>query len=172
VKTKNSKAITTTFFPVGGRALEIVTDWLDFLVKDRLWGLDDPLFPATRVEQGPDRQFRAVGLARKHWSNAGAIRRIVRDAFETVGLPPFNPHNFRHALAILGERLCKTPEEFKAWSQNLGHEQVLTTFASYGEVSRHRQAEIIKALGIPRPGNVELQDLTKILTALRGISRS
>jgi len=172
VKTKNSKSIITTFFPVGGRALEIVSEWLHLLVKDRLWGLDDPLFPATRVEQGPDRQFRAVGLARKHWNNASAIRRIFRDAFETVGLPPFNPHSFRHSLANLGERLCKTPEEFKAWSQNLGHEQVLTTFTSYGELSRYRQAEIIKALGVPRPGNVELQDLTKILTELRGISRS
>jgi integrase len=172
VKTKNSKAITTTFFPVGGQALEIVTDWLDFLVKDRLWGLDDALFPSTQIEQGPDRQFRAVGLALRHWNNASAIRRIFREAFEAVGLQPFNPHSFRHALATLGERLCKTPEEFKGWSQNLGHQQVLTTFTSYGELSRHRQAEIIKALGAPRPGNGELQDLAKILAELRGFSRS
>jgi hypothetical protein len=41
----------------------------------------------------------------------------------------FNPHSFRHALAMLGERTCKTPEEFKAWSQNLSREQVLTTFS-------------------------------------------
>ena len=31
-----------------------------------------------------------------------------------------------------------TPEEFKAWSQNLGHEQVLTTFSSYGQVGADR----------------------------------
>jgi hypothetical protein len=30
---------------------------------------------------------------------------------------------------MLGERTCKTPEEFKAWSQNLSREQVLTTFS-------------------------------------------
>jgi hypothetical protein len=41
----------------------------------------------------------------------------------------------------------KSPEEYKAWSQNLGHENVLTTFSSYGDVARHRQAEIIRALG-------------------------
>ena len=35
----------------------------------------------------------------------------------------------------------------KAWSQNLGHENVLTTFSSYGDVARHRQAEIIRGLG-------------------------
>jgi MFS family permease len=28
----------------------------------------------------------------------------------------------------------------KAWSQNLGHKNVLTTFSSYGDVGRRRQA--------------------------------
>jgi integrase len=149
VRTKNSKAILTTFFPVGALALQIVIDWIEFLTKDRLWGPDDALFPATKVEHGADRLFVAAGLARKHWSNAGAIRAIFKEAFEHLGLPGFNPHSFRHALAILGERTCKTPEHFKAWSQNLGHEQVLTTFVSYGEVAPHRQAEIIRALSMP-----------------------
>jgi hypothetical protein len=49
-------------------------------------------------------------------------------------------------LAGLGEKLCKSPEEFKAWSQNMGHEGVLTTFTSYGEVSHERQARIIRSL--------------------------
>lgn len=39
-----------------------------------------------------------------------------------------------------------TPEHFKAWSQNLGHEKVLTTFLSYGEVACQRQGEIIRGL--------------------------
>ena len=46
-----------------------------------------------------------------------------------------------------GGHICKSPEEYKAWSQNLGHEDVLTTFSSYGEIERHRQGEIIRALG-------------------------
>jgi integrase/recombinase XerD len=49
-------------------------------------------------------------------------------------------------LAGLGEKLCKNPEEFKAWSQNMGHDGVLTTFTSYGEVPRERQARIIRSL--------------------------
>jgi hypothetical protein len=67
VKTKNSKPQVTTFFPVAAIAQQIVTEWLEFLTKDRLWCLDDPLFPATLIEQGLDRQFIATGLARKHW---------------------------------------------------------------------------------------------------------
>jgi hypothetical protein len=37
-----------------------------------------------------------------------------------------------------------TPEEMKAWSQNLGHEDVLTTFTSYGTVHVLRQGELIR----------------------------
>ena len=70
--------------------------------------------------------------------------------FESAGLPYFNPHSFRNTLVRLGEGLQLTPEEFKAWSQNLGHEGVLTTFCSYGEVQTQRQAEIFKQLKTPR----------------------
>ena len=38
------------------------------------------------------------------------------------------------------------PEQFKTWSQNLGHEDVLTTFANYGTVSVDRQSEIMEIL--------------------------
>ena len=57
--------------------------------------------------------------------------------------------HFRKTLAQLGEKLCRTPEEFKGWSKNLGHEKVLTTFASYGEVAAERQREIIRELAQP-----------------------
>jgi integrase len=85
VNTKNSKPQVTTFFPVGILAKQIVAEWIEFLIRDRLW------------------------------------------------------------------------------SQNLGHEQVLTTFASYCAVSSHRQTEIIKGLGISRGRPDELQELAQRL---------
>lgn len=95
---------------------------------------------------GKGLKFEVSGLARRHWSNAGPIRAIFRDAFALASLTYFNPHSFRKALAQLGERVCRTPEELKAWSQNLGHEDVMTTLRSYGEVPSPRQAEIIRNL--------------------------
>jgi len=65
-------------------------------------------------------------------------------------VPYFNPHSFRKTLAQLGEGVCKSPEQFKAWSQNLGHENVLTTFTSYGEVGCQRQGEIMRDLATPQ----------------------
>jgi len=146
VKTKFSKTFTTYFFPVGDEIRAIVVDWITHLRENLLWGNDDPLFPATSVQVGPNRQFQAVGLARGHWQNASPIRSIFRSAFEKAGLPYFNPHSFRNALVRFGERTCKTPEEFKAWSQNLGHEKALTTFLNYGEVGCQRQGEIMQEL--------------------------
>jgi integrase len=147
VKTKFSKSFTTWFFPVGDDIRQIVVDWVNYLRREKLWGLDDPLFPATKIVVGNSRHFEASGLDRKHWSGAGPIRDIFKRAFAAAGLPYFNPHSFRKTLALLGGQICKSPEEYKAWSQNLGHENVLTTFSSYGDVARHRQAEIIRALG-------------------------
>ncbi|MDP2804004.1 MAG: tyrosine-type recombinase/integrase [Phreatobacter sp.] len=147
VRTKNRKTISSSFFPVGDDIEAIVTSWHSYLTTTKLFGPDDPLFPATEIGLDSDRQFAPVGLARRHWKNADAIRRVFRNAFETAGLPYFNPHSFRKTLAVLGERMCKTPEAFKAWSQNLGHDNVLTTFTSYGEVSHHRQSEILNEMG-------------------------
>lgn len=61
--------------------------------------------------------------------SAARIRTIFRDAFTGAGLPYFNPHSFRNTLVRLGQSVCQTPEVFKAWSQNLGHDKVLTTFS-------------------------------------------
>ncbi len=89
---------------------------------------------------------RVGALERAHWLTTTPIRRIFGDAFERAGLPYYRPHSFRHTLASLGEQLCQIPEEFKAWSQNLGHDSPPITFTSYGTVPFTRQAEIIRRL--------------------------
>lgn len=148
VNTKFSKTFTTYFFPVGDEITTIFNDWVEHLKNDCLFGNDDPLFLKTRTGQNRDNNFQAVGLSHEHWQSVAAIRKVFRQAFTLAELPYFNPHSFRHTLAMLGEKLCQTLEEFKAWSQNLGHEGVLTTFYSYGEVQEGRQSEIFKRFDI------------------------
>lgn len=166
VKTKNSKQLRTTFFGVGGSAQRIVEEWIAELRQDHLWGNDDPLFPATAIGQDSEQRFAAIGLARAHWASADAVQKICKQLFEGVGLYGFNPHSFRHALAAVGERTCRNPEEFKAWSQNLGHEGVLTTFSSYGRVSEQRQAELIKILA-KRPERAGDELTERVMQAVR-----
>ena len=173
VRTKASKSFRTWFFPVGGDALEIFTDYCQHLRDKLLWGNDDPLFPATLIAIDESGGFAPCGLRRENWKSAGPIREIFKAAFEEAGLPYFNPHSFRNTLVQLGERTCTTAETFKAWSQNLGHEQVLTTFSSYGNVAPHRQAELIRGLGISNvqePASHELKELMAAVAKLHGIS--
>jgi hypothetical protein len=103
-------------------------------------------FPPTRVAVGESGHFESTGVERRHWSPGGAIRRIFRQSFEAAGLPYSNPHLCRDTFTLLAERRCKTPEALKAWSQNLGHDHMLTTLTSYGAVSRARQAEILNSM--------------------------
>src|SRR5215471_7990175 len=55
VKTKFSKSFKTWFFPVGEDIRRIVVDWVTYLRQEKLWGLDDPLFPATKIVVGDSR---------------------------------------------------------------------------------------------------------------------
>lgn len=147
VKTKFSKRIDTFFFPVGDDILDIVRDWITYLRAEKLYGPDDPVFPRTLTRQDQDHCFVADGLQPIFWCNTTPIRQIYKAAFAGAGLPYFHPHSFRKTLVDLGQRSCKNPEEFKAWSQNLGHEDVLTTFTNYGQISPDRQGEVMRHIG-------------------------
>ena len=112
------------------------------------------------MEVGPAGGFVAAGLKREHWTTAEPIRRIFRKAFERAGLPYFNPHAIRDTLSQLGQQLTRTHEEFKAWSQNLGHQGMLVTLSSYGPITSPRQATLIRALAgvqLHVPGEVTVE---------------
>lgn len=155
VNTKFRKTFTTDFFPVGDEICEIVEGWVTYLQTEKLWSNNDPLFPKTQLAIGASQQFEAAGLKREHWSTATPIRAIFKEAFGRAGLPYFNPHSFRNTLVQLCYSKCRTHEQTKAWSQNLGHDSVLTTLTSYGEVSRQRQAEILKGMANPEVGQTD-----------------
>jgi integrase len=146
VRTKFAKTINSKFFPVGPDIESIVVDWIRFLQTERLWGPDDPLFPPSKSERTQCGYFENVGFSRTHWKSAATVRTVFRKAFECAGLPYSNPHVLRDTLTMLGERTCEGPEEFKAWSQNLGHDNVLTTFTSYGNLTQHRQDDILERM--------------------------
>ena len=164
VNTKFSKTVTSNFFPVDkeGVVRSIVVEWIDYLRTELLFGNDDPLFPQTKIEQNEHRRFVAVGLQKRNWSNANPIRKIFRKAFNDVGLDYFNPHSFRNTLAQLGLRLCTTPEEFKAWTQSLSHNNVLITFTSYGEVTPQREKEVFVTLKVKKEGSKNIASIESL----------
>ena len=145
VKTKFSKTFTTWFLPVGRDYLECFTGWVHHLRQNLLFGHDDALFPKPVIGQ-VDGAFAVTGLSRDVYSSASTIREVIKSAFANAGLPVFAPHSFRKTLVKHGDQVCKTREQFKAWSQNLGHDSVVTTLSAYCPVSNERQAELIRGL--------------------------
>lgn len=143
VKTKNSKTITTFFLPVDTEYLACFETWMRYLKEEALFGPDDPLFPPAKIK-AINGEFQVVGLCRETYKNANAIRTAIKEAFARADLPPFTPHAFRKTLVKWADKAYKSREAFKAFSQNIGHTNVITTVSAYCPVSIERQAELIK----------------------------
>jgi integrase/recombinase XerD len=144
VRTKNSKLIYTFFFPVGEDVETIVIDWINYLTTEKLFGVNDPLFPKTKLGHDENSSFKAIGLTKEHWQSTSQIREIFKTSFEAYHLPYFNPHSFRNTLTSIAEMRCNNMQQLKAWSQNLGHSSINTTLISYGEVPFSMQGDLIR----------------------------
>ena len=145
VNTKAAKTMNTTFFPMGDDYIAALADYITHLTQDLMFGPEGALFPKTAIIRGPN-GFQAGGLSRHPFASTGPLNEIVKDAFAAVQLPRYTPHSFRHMLALHGDKLCHTRETFKAWSQNMGHTNPLTTVSSYMPVSADAQRKIILGL--------------------------
>lgn len=146
VHTKFGKDIMTTFFPVSPAAEEIFADYVMWLRGEMRFKPSDPLFPQSKRLQKTRFSFTYDGLDPRPWQTAQAPRRIVNRAFEQVGCPAYGPHAFRHMIIQEGNRIAQTPEEVKAWSQNIGHSDVRTSQNSYGTLNKEQQVSVIERM--------------------------
>jgi len=144
VETKFSKRIDTFLMPVSDRIESVFLDWITYLETVELFGPGDPIFPQNLMGQDERRQFKTVGLKRAHWKQSASARRIIKGAFEAAGLPPFGPHSFRNMLVSEMYRRGVSVAVLKAGSQNLGHESLLTTLTSYGQISLEEQGRLVR----------------------------
>ena len=144
VNTKAAKTMNTTFFPMGEHFVDALADHIARLSVDLMFGPEDALFPKTDGIRGLT-GFQ-VGGGRLPFASTGPLNEIVKQAFAAVQLPYYTPHSFRHMLALHGDKLCNTRETFKAWSQNMGHTNPMTTVSSYMPVSADTQRDIILGL--------------------------
>ena len=143
VKTKNSKRILTTFFPIGWDDPEkYFMEWYDYLISKDFQS-DDPIFPVTEgsfVDGKNSHSKQTIG--QNAWVGTGAARKIFEKRCKNVGLPYFHPHSFRHLVVSILSKKRLTEEEKRAISMNLGHENVGTTFGSYGYGSMNSESAV------------------------------
>jgi integrase len=166
VKTKRAKTFTTWFFPVGEEAVAAVAAWVAELKSELLFGPDDPLFPATKLALDATGLFTSLGVERRHWTTAAPIRTIFRKAFEGSGLLYYGPHSLRRTLVALGYDRNLSVHDMKVWSMNLGHDSMLTTLGSYGDVSATEQAATMARLAVESQASEAPDAVAKEIAAL------
>lgn len=141
IRTKFSKVMTTTWFPVGEDIEAIVQAWISERQKA---GADKsaPLFPSLRHPIEP------LGGASGEpiWKTAGPVRQIIRQATRAAGIPYFRPHAIRSTLTLVSFNYARSMEDQKAWSQNLGHKDLGTTLEHYGTIAEERQHELVRRM--------------------------
>lgn len=133
VKTKNSKHILSTFFPIGwNEPKQYFLEWFSYL-KTKGFTENDPLFPATQsgFMEGSKKELTGL-VSREFWSSSEGVRKVFKKRCEEANIPYFNPHSFRHLIVQLMSKTRLTEEQKKAVSLNLGHSNTATTFGAYG----------------------------------------
>jgi integrase len=93
-----------------------------------------------------DGKFAYDYLSRAPYANSSHVNAVFRGAFVQVQLHPYTPHSIRKTLGQeLSDRKLPLNAQ-KAWSQNLGHENIATTISSYLPVSEQEQGRLIRDL--------------------------
>lgn len=133
VKTKNSKRILTTFFPISWDEPEkYFIGWYKHL-KSKGFQPNDPIFPATMNSFTSEKsEYSKEFVGKDFWSGSSGARKIFEKRCKNAGLPYFHPHSFRHLIVDILSEAPRTEKEKKAISLNLGHANIGTTFGSYG----------------------------------------
>ncbi len=165
VKTKFSKDILTTLFIFDPDFWEIVKEWVQYLKQEKLFTDQDPLFPATKMEQGiaDSYSFTADRIDNKPWKGTGGMREIFKKRFKAAGLEYFTPHSFRHTATKTALDLCETPAEFKAVSQNLGHENMATTMFDYASLPDDEVEKKVRSITANRNNEEEAELIQRLL---------
>lgn len=159
VQTKFAKTIHSTLFDFDSELLQYVIEWRDFLIKAKLFTDANPLFPSTQVEliNGDCHGFYADGVIAKFWKNSGPMRKIFQFRTTQLDLKYFSPHKFRHFAINQASKFVRSAEQLKAVSQNVGHENIGTTWG-YGIIDDGRVGEVISGINFKESAPKALSD--------------
>lgn len=164
VKTKFSKLITTRIFLFDDVLLGYFLDWYNFLKKEKLYTNADPIFPRAELKQKSrtDYCFEGDSVEPVFWQSTGSLAKAFKLRASQAGEKYYSPHKFRHAAIDEARRRSRTPEQMKAISQNVGHENVGTTF-SYGSMDDFRVTDVVSRMDF-KQGQDQEGDLSSVPT--------
>lgn len=139
-RTKNGKSLRIKFFPMPQIFTEIVRDWQVELLKLGFQETD-ALFPDEKFllqNVGASCSDRILAMSSTH-----AVATAFKTASGSVG-KSFSPHSAKHLIGQLSLKICKSPEELKVWSINMGHENEEVTLRYYKQIPEERVFEVFE----------------------------
>ncbi|ANT60967.1 hypothetical protein AYJ57_11700 [Salipiger sp. CCB-MM3] len=140
VPAKNGKTYRAKWFPRTEAFQEVFLSWVQEL-KDFKFQTQDALFP-----DGKNLVARTLGAVPiEPLASSKPLQDAFGKASERIG-KAYTPHSARHALKALGAQMCRSHEQRKAWSMNLGHSDEQITEKHYAKMTQSRSSEIIEAL--------------------------
>ena len=167
VQTKFSKEIYTTLFNIDEILVDYFIQWLNYLKTVKHFGNEDPIFPSTKVGfiSKKHHAFTLTGINRDFWADANPMRKIFKERSNQTKVPYFTPHKFRHFIINEAQKHISSIEQLKALSQNLGHENISTTFHGYGAIDTYRVNELVGSIDFSgMPQNKAQEDLVRKVT--------
>lgn len=142
LRAKNGKTFTVKFFPRTEGFADVVLAWITELQQLGLQDAD-ALFPDARTLTKP----HLLGAPGRDpvpvMRTPNAVDAVFKRASGLIKRS-FTPHSARHTLAQLGEMVCHSAAQRKAWSLNFGHSKEETTWGYYGKMSGAQKDDILE----------------------------
>ncbi len=171
-RTKFNKVIVSYILRIDTELFDHFANWILYLREVRLFDDADPVFPIAEMGQREDGfAFEVKGVSRKACTSSSLVRTVLKGRSEAANLEYYIPHSFRSLTVKLAMKACRTPEEFKAISQSLGHEAVTTTLRSYGTLDNQRVEDVISTIDFENVGMEDNLDKVALEAAFREFER-
>lgn len=153
-KTKYSKSNTVRLLVFDDSFLDPIIKWYNFLIIDKKFTDEMPLFPMTDMKNAPGTyKLEAFEVKPESWSSAGAINKIIKDRSINAGLHYYHPHLFRGLHTSIALSYARGGREMLAISRNLGHENIKTTIAYYGFLDVRTQVDTLSKINFKKRMN-------------------
>jgi len=147
VNKKFSSSDKTNLWNFKPEIKQILIDWVKLLKEEHNFTDKDPLFPKIQTTSNQFK-FEKDGFKKEFIKQPDEIRKELARQFKNANLEYHTPHTIRHSLTNLFMGFDLTPEQLKAFSQNLSHKSLATTLNTYYQVHEFRQDQIIEELDI------------------------
>ena len=169
VETKKRKLIITTIPKFNEEYYQILIEWIQELLNAG-FNDDDPLFPVAAIEKKEDMlEFEISNGFIKEFLSVSSAEANIKKLFINAGYGDYHAHSFRDSHIHYASEMARSPNDLKAISMNVGHENIGITLKYYSVLSSNDVHERINALtedgfkSIPKELEEKFKSVLKIL---------